>query len=70
LRDLLSAIELAAPVCRADTIDEYRELVILAQAWERGSLAAGLAMDALGRAEGCAEASAAASLTGPRRTIV
>jgi hypothetical protein len=51
LRDFLSAFEGAAPAHRADTIDEYRELVILAQAWERGSLEAGLATQALGRAE-------------------
>lgn len=36
---------------RADTIDEYRELAILAHAWERGSLEPGVAEGGLGRVD-------------------
>lgn len=51
LRDFFGALEGAAPVCRADTMDEYRELAMLAHAWERGSLEAGLVTEGLGRTE-------------------
>lgn len=36
---------------RAETIDEYRELDMLAHAWERGSLEPGVPETAPGRAE-------------------
>ena len=36
LRDIFSALESAGPVSRADSVDEYRELAMLAGAWERG----------------------------------
>lgn len=51
LRELFNVFEGAAPVCRADTIDEYRELAMLAHAWESGYLEAGLATQVLNRAE-------------------
>ena len=43
LRDVFSAFESAEPVYRADAIDEYRELAMLAQAWEHGSFKPGMA---------------------------
>ena len=42
-RDIVSAFESAEPAYRAGTIDEYRELAMLARAWERGSLEPGVA---------------------------
>ena len=36
------AFEDAEPASRADAIDEYRELAMLADAWERGSLEPGV----------------------------
>lgn len=51
LRDIFSALESAAPVSRRDTVDEYRELAMLAGAWERGSLEPGSAEGAPGRGE-------------------
>jgi hypothetical protein len=47
LRAFFGAFESAAPVYRAGTMDEYRELSILAHAWEHGSLEAGWAAEAL-----------------------
>jgi hypothetical protein len=38
LRDMGGAVEDAGPAHRAGAIDEYRELAMLAHAWERGSL--------------------------------
>jgi hypothetical protein len=38
LRDIFSTFECAEPAYRADGIDEYRELAMLAGAWEHGSL--------------------------------
>lgn len=38
LRDMLGAFESAEPMYRADPVDEYRELTILAGAWEHGAL--------------------------------
>jgi len=52
LRDLFSAFEGAAPGHGADTIDEYRELTMLAHAWEQGSLMPGSVEQALGRVDG------------------
>lgn len=49
LRDIFSAFERAGPAYRAETIDEYRELAILAHAWERGSLEPGVAEGVPGR---------------------
>lgn len=43
-----SARESAEPAHRTDAIDEYRELEMLAHAWERGSLAPGAAEGAPG----------------------
>jgi hypothetical protein len=37
-RDVFSAFENAEPARRAEAIDEYRELEMLAHAWEHGSL--------------------------------
>ena len=34
LRDILTALEGAAPAYSADPIDEYRDLAMLARAWE------------------------------------
>lgn len=51
LRDIFSALEGAEPVSRADTVDEYRELAMLAGAWERGSLEPGSAEGAPGRVD-------------------
>jgi hypothetical protein len=51
LRDIFSAFESAEPAYRADTIDEYRELAMLAHAWERGSLKPGVAEGAPGRVD-------------------
>lgn len=36
--DFLGAFDSAEPAGRGDTIDEYRELAMLAHAWERRSL--------------------------------
>jgi hypothetical protein len=33
-----SAVESVEPACRADSVDEYRDLAMLADAWERGAL--------------------------------
>jgi hypothetical protein len=41
LSDIFSALESAEPAYRADGIDEYRELAMLAHAWEHGSLRSG-----------------------------
>lgn len=38
LRDFFSVLDSAEPASRLDTIDEYRELAMLAYAWERRSL--------------------------------
>jgi len=51
LRDFFSAFENAAPALRADPIDEYRELTLLARAWERGALMPGVVEGGLGRVE-------------------
>ncbi|HEX3843779.1 MAG TPA: hypothetical protein VHV80_05420 [Steroidobacteraceae bacterium] len=51
LRDTFSASENAEPAPPADTLDEYRELEMLAHAWERGSLNPWLAEGAPGRVE-------------------
>ena len=41
----------AEPAHRAEAIDEYRELDMLAHAWERGSLEPGVAESATGRVD-------------------
>ena len=41
----------AEPARRAETIDEYRELDMLAHAWECGSLGPGAAAGATGRVD-------------------
>jgi hypothetical protein len=51
LRDFFSAFENAAPGLRADAIDEYRALRLLAHAWERGALMSGVVEGGLGRVE-------------------
>ena len=51
LRDIFSALEGAGPAHRAEAIDEYRELAILAYAWERGSLEPEVAEGAPGRVD-------------------
>jgi hypothetical protein len=38
LPDIFSSLESAEPAWRAEPIDEYRDLVMLAHAWEHGSL--------------------------------
>ena len=43
LHEIFSAYESAEAAYRADGIDEYRELAMLAHAWERGSLKPGVA---------------------------
>ena len=48
LRDFLSTFENAAPAPGAEALDEYRELAMLAHAWERGSLEPGAVEGALG----------------------
>lgn len=35
LPDILTALEGSEPACRADPIDDYRDLAMLARAWER-----------------------------------
>lgn len=35
LPDILAAFEGSEPACAADPIDEYRDLAMLARAWER-----------------------------------
>ena len=42
LSDIFSALEGAEPAHSAEDIDEYRELAMLARAWERGSLKSGV----------------------------
>lgn len=49
LLDIFSVLASAEPAYRAEPIDEYRDLVMLAQAWERGSLEPGAAEQAVGR---------------------
>ena len=51
LPDIFSAFDSAEPAYRAEPIDEYRELEMLAHAWERGSLEQGAPEGAPGRAE-------------------
>lgn len=51
LGDFFSIFESAAPARCADAIDEYRELAMLAHAWERGSLEPGAVEGALGRVD-------------------
>ena len=51
LRDIFSAFDSADPAGRAETMDEYRELEMLAHAWERGSVNPGVAEGAPGRIE-------------------
>lgn len=48
LRDIFGAFEGAGQAGRADAFDEYRDLVMLANAWERGSLAVEVAEEAPG----------------------
>ena len=43
VRDVLSVFGTGERAYRADPIDEYRELTILAGEWERGSLEMGVA---------------------------
>ncbi|HEX5460922.1 MAG TPA: hypothetical protein VFX20_13215 [Steroidobacteraceae bacterium] len=49
LRDIFSAPESAEPGYRAEAIDEYRELALLANAWERQALERGVEEGAPGR---------------------
>lgn len=49
---IFSTSESAEPAYRADPIDEYRDLVMLAHAWERGSLELIGAEEAPGRGDG------------------
>ena len=51
LRDTFSALETAEPEYRAEAIDEYRELEMLAHAWEHGSVESGVSATAAGRPE-------------------
>lgn len=51
LRDIFGAVESAEPAYRADPIDEYRDLAMLAHAWERGSLELEVAAQAPGRVD-------------------
>jgi hypothetical protein len=58
LSDIFSTLESAEPAHRAEPIDEYRDLVMLAHAWEHGSLepegaeeAPGLGDDAEGKVD-------------------
>jgi hypothetical protein len=37
LRDIFKALENAGPAYRAEAVDEYRELAMLARAWERSA---------------------------------
>jgi hypothetical protein len=55
LRDTSSARAGAEVARRAETLDEYRELDMLAHAWERGSLEPGASQSAPGRAEDAAD---------------
>ena len=51
--------ESVEPAYAADIIDEYRELTMLAHAWEHGSIVPGVAEDAPARvAEGVGESAA------------
>lgn len=43
LDDIFGDFENVERVYRADTLDEYSELMMLAQAWERNSIKPGLA---------------------------
>lgn len=49
LPDVFRAFESAEPAYGADPIDEYRDLAMLAHAWERGSLKTGVTEEAPGR---------------------
>lgn len=50
LPDVLSTFESIEPANCAEAIDEYRELAMLAHAWERGSLEPGVGEGAAGPA--------------------
>lgn len=49
LPDVFRAFESAEQAYGADPIDEYRDLAMLAHAWERGSLETEVAEEAPGR---------------------
>lgn len=51
LRDIFGASQGAGQAGRADAFDEYRDLAMLADAWERGSLAVEVAEEAPGPRE-------------------
>jgi hypothetical protein len=51
LPEIFSALESAEPAYRADPIDEYRDLAMLAHAWEHGSLEPEVAEEAPGRVD-------------------
>jgi len=51
LRDIFSACESAESADRADSIDEYRDLAMLARAWENGSFEPKAAEEATGRVD-------------------
>lgn len=51
LRDIGNIFDGAGPAQSAEPIDEYRELAILAHAWERDTLKPRAAPGAVGRAE-------------------
>lgn len=51
LGDVYGGLERAAPAHPAEAMDEYRELEMLAHAWERGSLGPGAPAGAPGRVE-------------------
>lgn len=50
-RDVCGGFESADPKLRADPVDEYRELAMLAGAWEHGALKPAGAGGASGRAD-------------------
>ena len=49
LPDVFRAFESAEPAYGADPIDEYRDLAMLAHAWERGTLEMEVTEEAPGR---------------------
>lgn len=51
LGDIFSPPESTAPAYRAEAMDEYRELALLAKAWERQALKQGLGEGTSGRVE-------------------
>lgn len=63
LPDTFSASDGADPAYDAETVDEYRELSMLANAWERASLDPGRDEEGASRADDCGRDGLAGTLS-------